>query len=104
MSPHAVLSPTLGIIGAVSVGAAYLTPAVISVARRVPRRGPLIALNILIGWPLVGWVAAFALSLRGPVPPDQETAVLPYDVPASHHPSGEETPPQSPAVRHPDGD
>jgi hypothetical protein len=47
----------------------YLAPLVIGWTRRVPDLGAVAVINILLGWTLIGWVAALALALRTPSPP-----------------------------------
>ena len=42
----------------------YLAPLVIGWTRRVPDLGAVAVINILLGWTLIGWVAALALALR----------------------------------------
>jgi hypothetical protein len=57
---------TVDVICLVVAGSAglYLLPVLVGLARRVPDIGPLAAVNVLLGWTLVGWVAALALALR----------------------------------------
>jgi len=47
----------------------YLAPLVIGWTRRVPDLGAVAVINILLGWTLIGWVAALALALRTASPP-----------------------------------
>lgn len=44
--------------------ALYLLPVLVGLARRVSDIGSVAVINILLGWTLVGWVAALALALR----------------------------------------
>src|SRR6266568_1025883 len=44
--------------------AMYVLPVIIGCIRRVPDIGSVAVINILLGWTLVGWVVALALSLR----------------------------------------
>ena len=48
--------------------ACYLLPVLIGCARHVPDIGAVAVINILLGWTLIGWVAALAMALR-PVTP-----------------------------------
>ena len=41
----------------------YLTPTIIANNRRHPQAVAIFALNILLGWTMLGWVAAFVWSL-----------------------------------------
>jgi hypothetical protein len=71
---HALLSIiTLFVLCYVAAGCAaiYLLPVLIAVARRVPDIGSVAAINVLLGWTLVGWAAALAMALRSahPAPP-----------------------------------
>jgi hypothetical protein len=46
----------------------YLLPVLLGWARHVPDLGVIAVINILLGWTLVGWVVALALSLRSASP------------------------------------
>jgi hypothetical protein len=63
----------LAVIGMMTTGlvALYMMPFVIGLARRVPDIEAVAAVNVLLGWTLVGWAAALAMALRSvrPVPP-----------------------------------
>lgn len=48
---------------------AYLAPAIVALALRRPRRGAIVAINILAGWTVLGWVAALVWALRRPDAP-----------------------------------
>jgi hypothetical protein len=56
---------------ALASGALYLLPVLIGSIRRVPDIGSVAAINVLLGWTLIGWVVAMAMALRsaGPAPP-----------------------------------
>jgi hypothetical protein len=64
---------TITVITVMTAGSAalYLLPLLIGLVRRLPDIGSLAVVNILLGWTLVGWVAALAMALRSihPVPP-----------------------------------
>jgi Superinfection immunity protein len=49
-------------------GALYLLPVLIGSIRRVPGLGSVAVINVLLGWTLIGWVAALALALRSARP------------------------------------
>ena len=50
-----------GLAVAIAVAAlVYLIPSSIASLRRHPQSGPITVINILLGWSLVGWVAALA--------------------------------------------
>jgi Superinfection immunity protein/Protein of unknown function (DUF2510) len=44
--------------------AVYLAPTIVAAIRRVPHAGSVAAINLLLGWSLVGWAVAWALALR----------------------------------------
>ncbi len=56
---------------AAACAALYLLPVLIGLARRVPDIGSVAAINVLLGWTLLGWAAALAMALRSsyPAPP-----------------------------------
>lgn len=71
---HALSSIVLGaVLCAVVLAclALYLLPLLIGLTRRVPDIGSVAAINVLLGWTLLGWAAALAMALRSqrPVPP-----------------------------------
>ena len=49
----------LGIVGVLF----YLLPTVIAVSRSKPNTGAIFAVNLFLGWSLIGWVIALAWSL-----------------------------------------
>jgi Superinfection immunity protein len=61
---------TVDVICLMTAGSAalYLLPMLIGLARRIPDIGPLVAVNVLLGWTLAGWAVALAMALR-PVRP-----------------------------------
>ena len=44
----------------------YILPTVIALLRVHPNPGPLIVINLLLGWTLIGWVMALALAFYRP--------------------------------------
>jgi len=52
----------------------YLTPTLIALGRRHKALGAILALNIFLGWSLLGWVAALVWALTNPKP-DQPVVV-----------------------------
>jgi hypothetical protein len=44
---------------------AYLLPAIIGVSRHVTHVGPLSAVNLIMGWTLLGWVACLLWAVCG---------------------------------------
>ena len=49
---------------ALACAALYLLPVLIGWIRRVPGIGSVAVINVLLGWTLLGWVAALAMALR----------------------------------------
>ncbi len=52
------------LFGGVLSVALYLLPFIIGEARGVPHLRSLFAINLLLGWTLVGWVAVLAMACR----------------------------------------
>lgn len=52
-----------GTIFWVLIGLLYLLPAIVAVARRHRSAGGIIVVDILLGWTILGWVAALAWSV-----------------------------------------
>jgi hypothetical protein len=44
----------------------YMLPGIIAMSRGHPNNGAIFALNLLLGWTLLGWVAAFVWALTNP--------------------------------------
>jgi hypothetical protein len=62
-------------------GALYLLPVLIGSIRRVPGLGSVAVVNVLLGWTLIGWVAALALALR-PARPHAAAGAVARNFPA----------------------
>lgn len=59
------------------LGALYLAPTIVAAMRRHRQLTPILALNILLGWTVVGWAAAFVWALQaGAEAPDPAVAAL----------------------------
>lgn len=54
------------VIGALVAGL-YMVPTVVAVARRRPNPMPVVVINVLLGWTLLGWAAALAMAFHTPV-------------------------------------
>lgn len=53
----------------VSIGlglAAYLVPTIVALVRKAPNTASVVAVNVLLGWSLIGWAVALAMALRDP--------------------------------------
>lgn len=51
------------LVGVIAL-AVYFLPSIIAIKRRVVNLGSVIAINVLLGWSLIGWVVALAMALR----------------------------------------
>jgi hypothetical protein len=54
---------------ALPASAAYLAPALAAAVRRHPRLLAVLTVNLLLGWTLLGWAVALAMTLRTPAQP-----------------------------------
>jgi hypothetical protein len=50
------------------VAVIYVLPTVMVWASKHRNRGPITAVNLLLGWTIIGWVVAFAWALSDPRP------------------------------------
>lgn len=48
----------------------YIIPGIVAFARDHHNRAAILALNLLLGWTLIGWIAAFVWSLTNRTPKD----------------------------------
>ncbi len=51
-------------IAALLIGVPYFIPSIVAYARRKTNRGAILALNIFLGWTVVGWVVALVWALK----------------------------------------
>jgi hypothetical protein len=79
----ALLTFTVIVVMTTGSAALYLLPVLIGVARRVPDIGALAAVNILLGWTLIGWAAALAMALRSVHPAEPAVQVVQNFPPAA---------------------
>jgi hypothetical protein len=61
------------VVGSAVGIALYLLPLIVAVMRKSHLIGPVAAVNILLGWSLIGWVGALVLAL---MPKQQATTVI----------------------------
>ena len=47
---------------------AYLAPSIVALVRRAPNTSSVVAVNVLLGWSLIGWAIALAMALRSAHP------------------------------------
>ncbi len=55
-------------------GAIYFTPTIVAAVRRSSRLGVVLAVNLLLGWTVAGWIVALVLAIQSPPWPDQPGA------------------------------
>ena len=60
----------------IAVVVAYFIPTIIATQRKVPSSGSVVVVNFFLGWTVIGWIVALAMSFRS-APPRPET-VLPW--------------------------
>ncbi|WP_020171214.1 superinfection immunity protein [Gordonia polyisoprenivorans] len=58
-----------------------LLPSIIALLRKVPTKGSVIVINVLLGWTIIGWIVALAMAVR--------------DVPQTPRPTHFVVPPQA---------
>ncbi|WP_221937365.1 superinfection immunity protein [Gordonia rubripertincta] len=68
----------------------YLLPSIVAEVRKVPNKGSVIVINLLLGLTIIGWVVALAMAARD-VPPK------PQPIQVAQPPQ----PPQQPTYRRP---
>lgn len=73
---------TIFVVVVLAACALYMAPTIVAIARRVPNAGSVAAINLLLGWSLVGWAMSWALALRSRprafrVPPAARSATPP---------------------------
>jgi len=56
----------------------YFLPTAVAAARRARRTGAILALNLLLGWTLLGWVAALVWSLADDADAKRRSAVADF--------------------------
>ena len=65
------------LLGGVLAVALYLLPFIIGEARGVPHLHRLLAINLLLGWTLIGWLAVLAMASRTKgAPADSDSHVV----------------------------
>lgn len=53
----------LFLIGLVFLGALYFAPTIVAYMRHTEQRLPVLVLNLLLGWTLVGWVVSMVMAV-----------------------------------------
>src|ERR1700758_3404801 len=56
-----VSSFAVGALMAVVLAAIYFLPTIVAAIRGMPQIGPIVIINLFLGWTLVGWVVALAM-------------------------------------------
>ncbi|WP_417490023.1 superinfection immunity protein [Maricaulis sp.] len=65
---NSVDMPAFGFVLIPFMAMTYLLPTLIAVSRKHTSLGPIFALNLFLGWSLLGWVAALVWALTRPKP------------------------------------
>jgi hypothetical protein len=47
-------------------GAIYFTPTIVAAVRKSSRLGVILAVNLLVGWTVAGWVVALVMAITSP--------------------------------------
>lgn len=55
-----------GIVLLIIIGISYFIPSVVALVRSHHNVGAIIALNVLLGWTIIGWIAGFVWALTNP--------------------------------------
>lgn len=55
-------SALLGLIALAAILALYFTPTIVAISRKINKPAGVIAVNVLLGWTLIGWVAALVMA------------------------------------------
>lgn len=63
---QSVLFGLLVLTGLIALMAVYAVPTIIALLRRHPNPMPVIVVNLLLGWTLLGWVASLAMAVNRP--------------------------------------
>jgi Superinfection immunity protein len=66
--------------------AGYFAPTITVLARKVPNRGSVIVVDLLLGWTVIGWVVAVAMACRSKPPAVQAGPPEVYGQYGRHHP------------------
>ncbi len=78
-----VLVVIFGVVVGIGV---YMLPTIIGSIRKVVNVGSVFAVNLLLGWTLIGWAVALAMALR---------TNPPYAYPPHAYPQAQQYPPQN---------
>lgn len=60
---YAALAPILGIGFLLALLAGYFAPTIVALVRRHPQQWAILAVDLFLGWTIIGWVIALAWSL-----------------------------------------
>ncbi len=52
-------------------GAIYFTPTIVAAVRKSSRLGVVLAVNLLLGWTVAGWIVALVRAIQSPRWPDR---------------------------------
>lgn len=73
---EAFVGLVVGLVALAVVLGLYFAPAIIAGVRHHRQLGPIIAIDLLAGWTVIGWVVALAMSLSATRPPTAQTVMV----------------------------
>lgn len=93
MGSIVVLASGSAVVGLIILLLLYFVPSVVAFVRHHHNQWAIFALNLLLGWTLLGWIGALVWSLTRPVPEPKVVHV--------YHEQGQPPPPAGPPTEPP---
>lgn len=66
----------IGVVALPMIGCVYFVPSIVAAARKHAQLGPVILVNVLVGWSGIGWVGTLIWAIMGRA---KDTQVNPID-------------------------
>lgn len=86
-------------VGSVVLGlGAYLVPTIVALVRKAPNTASIAAINVLLGWSLIGWVVSLAMALRSTTPNNSGPVTVIQNASPPPPPYATWEPPRPPAL------
>lgn len=86
-------------VGSIVLGlGVYLVPTIVALVRKAPNTASIAAINVLLGWSLIGWVVSLAMALRSTTPNNSGPVTVNQFVSGPTPPYGTWEPPRPPAL------
>lgn len=60
---YVVEGVVIGVMGVSVLVVAYLLPSLVAIERKHPQTGPIVVINLLLGWTIVGWALCLAYAI-----------------------------------------